>query len=322
MLVSSIFSIFSHFESPLWFWNLKFQESDSLSWFICKFTRLKCRAKYPASEFEDSIALRQVVLRPICSSKVEETTQMEASKKAGLSHHKQRNVKLAYRSHAVLSDDDPDIDWVDLGLMKPDIIFFAYVFIIGRSKCTKKQGEGLPTEFDEAIGRDRFECDLVIVIGTSLQVAPVSEIIKYVPDGVPQISINWDPIYHGRRKITQTQGEGGQLDQPSSLPGVISTQNNSLANPLSGHQEQKQDISINEGNKPIQFSQFGQHINHIWLFPGANVTHTWFDKWRILNQAGGNPSNGIKISAAPKSQTPDQPIKIFIVLLKKTRKKQ
>ncbi|KAI7941550.1 hypothetical protein MJO29_013624 [Puccinia striiformis f. sp. tritici] len=276
---------------------------------FAKFTCLKCRAKYPASEFEDSIARGRVVLCPICSSKAEETSKMEASKKA-VPSHKRRKVESAYRFDAVSSDDDPDIDWVDLGLMKPDIIFF---------------GEGLPTEFDEAIESDRFECDLVIVIGTSLKVAPVSEIIKYVPDGVPQILINRDPIYHGRRKTAQTQGEGKfeyegdefefdiclfgqsdlilrelsrrlgpgwQLDQPSSIPGVPSTQNNSLANPLSGQQEQQQDISINEGHKPIQFSQFGQHVNHIWLFPGANVTHTWFDRWRILDRAGGNPSNG------------------------------
>ncbi|POW00684.1 hypothetical protein PSHT_12903 [Puccinia striiformis] len=252
-------------------------------------------------------SIREIYMFKI--SKAEETSKMEASKKA-VPSHKRRKVESAYRFDAVSSDDDPDIDWVDLGLMKPDIIFF---------------GEGLPTEFDEAIESDRFECDLVIVIGTSLKVAPVSEIIKYVPDGVPQILINRDPIYHGRRKTAQTQGEGKfeyegdefefdiclfgqsdlilrelsrrlgpgwQLDQPSSIPGVPSTQNNSLANPLSGQQEQQQDISINEGHKPIQFSQFGQHVNHIWLFPGANVTHTWFDRWRILDRAGGNPSNG------------------------------
>ncbi|KAI9618514.1 hypothetical protein H4Q26_012335 [Puccinia striiformis f. sp. tritici PST-130] len=237
---------------------------------FAKFTCLKCRAKYPASEFEDSIARGRVVLCPICSSKAEETTKMEASKKAGPSH-KRRKVESAYRFDAVSSDDDPDIDW--------DLI-----------KSSTSIGDH-----------------------------------QYVPDGVPQILINRDPIYHGRRKTAQTQGEGKfeyegdefefdiclfgqsdlilrelsrrlgpgwQLDQPSSLPGVISSQNNSLANPSSGQQEQQQDISINEGNEPIQFSQFGQHINHIWLFPGANVTHTWFDRWRILDRAGGNPSNG------------------------------
>ncbi|KNZ45562.1 uncharacterized protein VP01_7g2 [Puccinia sorghi] len=185
------------------------------------------------------------------------------------------------------------------------------------------QGEGLPKEFDEAIERDRFVCDLVIVIGTSLKVAPVSEIIKVVPAEVPQILINRDPIYRGRRKTSAIPGQSWfeyegdefefdiclfgqsdlilrelsrrlgptwQLDHPPSLPGVPSPLGITSSDPVSGKQPgQQMDTSASTRKEAIQCTQFGQHINHIWLFPGANIDHSWFERWRILDQAGRDP---------------------------------
>lgn len=43
--------------------------------------------------------------------------------------------------------------------MKPDIVFF---------------GEGLPEGFHTAMAKDKDECDLLIVIGSSLKVRPVA----------------------------------------------------------------------------------------------------------------------------------------------------
>lgn len=45
--------------------------------------------------------------------------------------------------------------------MKPDIVFF---------------GEGLPDNFHKAIENDKNNCDLLIVIGSSLKVRPVARI--------------------------------------------------------------------------------------------------------------------------------------------------
>lgn len=67
------------------------------------------------------------------------------------------------------------------GVMKPDITFF---------------GENLPDRYHSTIKEDIKKCDLLICIGTSLKVAPVSEIVNRVPDDVPQILINRDPINH------------------------------------------------------------------------------------------------------------------------------
>ncbi|RKP26281.1 DHS-like NAD/FAD-binding domain-containing protein, partial [Syncephalis pseudoplumigaleata] len=55
-------------------------------------------------------------------------------------------------------DEDDDMD----GILKPDIVFF---------------GENLPSEFDDRLAADREQVDLLIVMGTSLKVAPVSGIM-------------------------------------------------------------------------------------------------------------------------------------------------
>ena len=44
-------------------------------------------------------------------------------------------------------------------IMKPDIVFF---------------GEGMPDEFHNSMALDKEECDLIIVIGSSLKVRPVA----------------------------------------------------------------------------------------------------------------------------------------------------
>ena len=76
------------------------------------------------------------------------------------------------------SDSDGAYDIPDPGIMKPDITFF---------------GEPLPNKFYSRLkGEDRDKVDLIIVIGTSMKVLPVSEIPNFVPRDVPQIYISRD----------------------------------------------------------------------------------------------------------------------------------
>ncbi|KAH8809910.1 SIR2-domain-containing protein [Hyaloscypha bicolor E] len=74
-------------------------------------------------------------------------------------------------------DDSPRV-----GVMKPDITFF---------------GEALPDRFSERLtNHDKNLVDLVIVIGTSLKVAPVSEVVPYLPAHIPQMYISRTPVSH------------------------------------------------------------------------------------------------------------------------------
>jgi NAD-dependent histone deacetylase SIR2 len=67
----------------------------------------------------------------------------------------------------------------DRGVLKPDIVFF---------------GEPLQDSFFDKINVDVVECDLLIVMGTSLAVAPVNGILDEVAADVPRILINREPV--------------------------------------------------------------------------------------------------------------------------------
>lgn len=68
------------------------------------------------------------------------------------------------------------------GILKPDITFF---------------GENLPTGFSDRLEKhDQFAVDLLVVIGTSLKVAPVAEVPAFLPRSVPQIVISRTPVNH------------------------------------------------------------------------------------------------------------------------------
>ncbi|KAI0483855.1 DHS-like NAD/FAD-binding domain-containing protein [Xylaria cf. heliscus] len=93
--------------------------------------------------------------------------------------------KKSRRNFEGFDDDDDDDGTYDIpqaGVMKPDITFF---------------GEPLPDEFSKRLVKhDRNLVDLVIVIGTSLKVAPVSEVVPFLPAHIPQIYISRTPVSH------------------------------------------------------------------------------------------------------------------------------
>ena len=61
------------------------------------------------------------------------------------------------------------------GVMKPDIVFF---------------GEQLPERFHDCVKNDREACDLVLVMGSSLEVAPVKMLPALLNDQAPAVLLN------------------------------------------------------------------------------------------------------------------------------------
>jgi NAD-dependent deacetylase sirtuin 1 len=80
-----------------------------------------------------------------------------------------------------VSDSEELKKIVTSGILKPNIIFF---------------GEDLPDYFHDSINVDRDECDLLIVIGSSMKVRPVAVIPNLIPANIPQILINREPLPH------------------------------------------------------------------------------------------------------------------------------
>lgn len=90
-------------------------------------------------------------------------------------------VRAAKRRRGPDADAEEEEEEEPLGILKPDITFF---------------GEKLPDEFDRCVFADRDEVDLIVVMGTSLKVAPVSDLLTHMPPSVPVVLINRTPIVH------------------------------------------------------------------------------------------------------------------------------
>ncbi|KAI6044483.1 DHS-like NAD/FAD-binding domain-containing protein [Pisolithus marmoratus] len=162
-------------------------------------TCLLCRKQVPGVEIESEILERRV---PYCKVCLEAHRAAEAQRTKVTKKGKKRKEW----------DDDSDDrdDDIQLGIMKPDITFF---------------GEKLNDEFDRALIEDRDKVDLLLVIGTSLKVSPVSEILFHVPDVDTQVVLlgNADEIvqYLCERLHWQlpppTPKQGSHLDVPAKL---------------------------------------------------------------------------------------------------------
>jgi len=128
----------------------------------------KCKNTVPGEQIFDALRRRVVATCKVCPLRLDglkrkrPTGAMKPRKKTG--------------GDFADDDDDEDDDIPTPGVMKPDITFF---------------GESLPKVFYDSVNEvDRPLVDLVIVIGTSMKVAPVSEIPNHIHHSVPAIYIS------------------------------------------------------------------------------------------------------------------------------------
>ncbi len=80
------------------------------------------------------------------------------------------------------------------GLVKVDVTFF---------------GEELPSRFNEIVYKDVDSCDLLMVFGTSLLVAPVAYIPEWISNSTPRVLVNRELVgdFH-RQKHTDLYLQG------------------------------------------------------------------------------------------------------------------
>ncbi|KAF9088609.1 NAD-dependent histone deacetylase sir2 [Mortierella sp. AD031] len=126
---------------------------------------VRCRSQVQGDEIKESIFKQEVAYCLVCKKPTPPPKARKRSK-----------AKFDYYDDD--DDEDSDEDEENRALMKPDIVFF---------------GEKLPQVFDRSLAEDRELVDLLIVIGSSLKVAPVSDIMHQLPNSVPQILINRTP---------------------------------------------------------------------------------------------------------------------------------
>lgn len=129
-----------------------------------------CGYKVDGSAIRDDILARRI---PQCPRCVERRAARDAARNA-----KRRKTASQWDEDEASDEDDMELAY---GILKPDITFF---------------GEKLPDDFDRCVFADRDEVDLVLVMGTSLKVAPVSDLLSHLPPRVPVVLINRTPITH------------------------------------------------------------------------------------------------------------------------------
>lgn len=133
----------------------------------------KCKHQVSGEQIFEAVRAKRVAHCERCIAELQVPGQGMKRKRSS-----NGNGKLKKRSRDSDDDSDGQYDIPQPGVMKPDITFF---------------GEKLPdTFFDRLTEQDRDNVDLVIVIGTSMKVAPVSEIPSYLPANVPQMYISKD----------------------------------------------------------------------------------------------------------------------------------
>ncbi|KAG0143240.1 hypothetical protein CROQUDRAFT_661478 [Cronartium quercuum f. sp. fusiforme G11] len=231
-------------------------------------TCLKCRQTYPGSAIEQDILNGQVVLCLACAPKRSASASSSTSGR-GTQKKKRRKTQDGQDEGGWGPGSSEEgegavrEDWIAKGIVKPDITFF---------------GEKLSAAFDDALDIDRQKVDLLIVIGTSLRVAPVSELVDCLPSSVPQILINREPISHcdfdicllGNADIVVSElcrrleatDEGWDPDTMRRF------ERRTIAPPCDRP-------AVPSSVEPVRLGR-----SHVWLFEGANDTHRWLDKWR------------------------------------------
>lgn len=95
------------------------------------------------------------------------------------------------------------------GIVKPDIVFF---------------GESLPAKFHDSIDEDFDDCDLLVIMGTSLEVQPFASLPDRVGDSCVRLLVNREVVGNKGSiwSILSGLGIGGSLEfgQPHSRRDV------------------------------------------------------------------------------------------------------
>ncbi|KAJ7583182.1 SIR2-domain-containing protein [Mycena floridula] len=204
-------------------------------------TCLFCETQVPGKAIEREIFERKVALCKVCNTRPKSPPKTP----------KKKSKKKAQGKWDSEDEDESDYPAYPPGVMKPDITFF---------------GEKLSTEFDRAFDQDKPEVDLILVIGTSLRVAPVGNIVYHFRHSIPQILINKTPVRHINPDIILL---GNADDIVQHLCNELEWE---LPPPIPLLDEQ----GVETGNRPLKRALYDIQTpsrvgdSHVWLFEGAD----------------------------------------------------
>ncbi|KAF8159820.1 DHS-like NAD/FAD-binding domain-containing protein [Crassisporium funariophilum] len=243
---------------------------------------LQCRRRVPGSEIESDILRQKVPLCTVCN----------VDSSAPLPPKGKKSKKKAKEQWDSDIEDESDGPEYPPGIMKPDITFF---------------GEKLTDDFDNSLAEDRLQADLLLVIGTSLKVSPVAEILSHLPHSTPQILINKTPIRHINPDIVLlgnadeivlhlSKQLGWELSPPTET--TQTTTNSNRLYPPRGNLKKRPSTDDCESLEPSPPQRVGE--SHVWLFDGAEGGE-WLQK---LKRAQDVPTRTPSTTVTSGDNTP------------------
>jgi len=163
----------------------------SLRWATCG----RCQHRVPAAEIQPDIERGRV---PLCRVTAQTTTTTTTSSSASPIARTRISVKRQKRTptRSTTATTPPRSHYCG-GVLKPDITFF---------------GETLGDKVRKSLEADRQKADAVIVIGTSLSVAPMSKVIQYLPPTIPRILIN-RTVVHAPAHVNEGSDDDDNSDE-------------------------------------------------------------------------------------------------------------
>lgn len=218
-----------------------------------------CTYKVAGSAIKPDIFEQRVPYCPRCA-------EADEAKRAAMRKAAMRGKSKSAREWDCDDDDEGDEgedELRGLGVLKPCITFF---------------GEKLSDEFDQSLLADRSQVDLLIVMGTSLKVAPVSELVGHIPHRTPVILINKTPVLHMAMDV-QLLGDADAIVKyicnrlrwslPSPEPnrsvvGGQSKADEATATPAGS--TSRSSVDPDDAPEPRRVGE-----SHFWLFPGAQA---------------------------------------------------
>ncbi|SMY20164.1 unnamed protein product [Zymoseptoria tritici ST99CH_1A5] len=134
----------------------------------------KCKHQVPGTDIYPDIRAKRVPICQRCVQTLQTASLQPPPRPAKRARSRQSSVSD--------NDSDQDDDIPTPGVLKPDITFF---------------GEALPDVFFTRFTTiDAPTTDLVLILGTSLQVAPVSDMPNFLPHGVPHVYVSRERLRH------------------------------------------------------------------------------------------------------------------------------
>ncbi|KAF8513003.1 SIR2-domain-containing protein, partial [Hysterangium stoloniferum] len=201
-----------------------------------KATCLQCKTQFPGNIIEKDVLAQRV---PICS-----LCPLESRKPK-----KVRKFSNTWKGGDETESEEEDL--VPKAVIKPNITFF---------------GEKLTDKFDKLLRVDRDAVDLLIVMGTSLKVTPVSEILSHIPHSVPQVLINKTPIKHMNADVVL-------LGNADSVIDYLCTEALGPGWELPPKGDGQRSPNKKRKSSPLPETRFKHPrrvaYSHVWLFEGA-----------------------------------------------------